>query len=52
VDVQARLSRRVIRLRCGNTSNARLREILAAALPKAMTLLDQGESLVEIAEPA
>jgi predicted nuclease of predicted toxin-antitoxin system len=43
---------RVIWLRCGNTSNARLREILTSALPKAMALLQQGESLVEIVEPA
>lgn len=38
----------VIWLTCGNTSNARLREILTAALPQAMELLRSGESLVEI----
>ncbi len=38
----------VIWVTCGNTSNARMREVLAAALPKALALLDQGESLIEI----
>jgi len=35
---------------CGNTSNARLREILAKSLPAAMELLRRGESLVEISD--
>jgi predicted nuclease of predicted toxin-antitoxin system len=33
---------------CGNTSNARLREILSAAFPDARQLLEAGEQLVEI----
>ena len=39
---------RVIWIRCGNTSNARLKEILAHTLPKALELLNSGERLVEI----
>lgn len=35
-------------LRCGNTSNARLKEILAVAFPRAQALLAGPESLVEI----
>ena len=35
---------------CGNTSNARLREILTSALPTAMRLIESGESLVEIGD--
>ncbi len=38
----------VIWVTCGNTSNARLRQILAATLPKAIELLKSGERLVEI----
>ncbi len=38
----------VIWLRCGNTSNARLKEILTSTLPKALELLNVGERLVEI----
>ncbi len=38
----------VIWLTCGNTSNARLRQILTAALPQALTLLQAGQPLVEI----
>ncbi|MEM9543006.1 MAG: DUF5615 family PIN-like protein [Cyanobacteria bacterium P01_E01_bin.42] len=38
----------VIWLTCGNTSNARLKEILSATLPDAIALLQSGESLVEI----
>jgi predicted nuclease of predicted toxin-antitoxin system len=41
---------RVIWLRCGNTSNAHLRELLTRTLPRALVLLDSGESLVEIAD--
>lgn len=33
---------------CGNTSNARLREILTATLNDAIELLNDGERLVEI----
>lgn len=38
----------VIWITCGNTSNARMREVLVEALPKALAILDQGESLIEI----
>ncbi len=38
----------VIWITCGNTSNARLKEILTSALPKALELIDAGERLVEI----
>ena len=38
----------VIWLTCGNTSNARLREILIHALPTAVAFLEEGEPLVEI----
>lgn len=38
----------IIWLTCGNTSNARLREILIKTLPKALQLLQSGEALVEI----
>ena len=35
---------------CGNTSNARLREILLAAWPQAVEMLGAGEPLVEISD--
>ena len=38
----------VIWLTCGNTTNVRLREILAQALPSAIKLLKSGEAVVEI----
>ncbi|MFH1098032.1 MAG: DUF5615 family PIN-like protein [Candidatus Desantisbacteria bacterium] len=38
----------VIWLTCGNTTNARLREILTQALPSAINLLESGEVIVEI----
>jgi predicted nuclease of predicted toxin-antitoxin system len=38
----------IIWLTCGNTSNARLQEILSATLPEALELLLAGEALVEI----
>jgi predicted nuclease of predicted toxin-antitoxin system len=38
----------IIWLTCGNTSNARLQEILSATLPEALQLLLAGEALVEI----
>lgn len=38
----------IIWLTCGNTSNARLQEILMATLPEALKLLQAGETLVEI----
>lgn len=40
----------IIWLTCGNTSNARLREILSATLPEALELLRAGEALVEISD--
>ena len=39
---------KVIWLTCGNTSNARLKEILTDTLEKALELLESGEHLVEI----
>lgn len=38
----------VLWLTCGNTSNARLEQILAVTLPQAPTLIKAGETLVEI----
>lgn len=38
----------IIWLTCGNTSNAKLRELLSSRLPKVLYLLEQGEILVEI----
>jgi predicted nuclease of predicted toxin-antitoxin system len=38
----------VIWVTCGNTSNARLKEVLTNTLPKALDLLNSGEKLVEI----
>jgi predicted nuclease of predicted toxin-antitoxin system len=38
----------VIWVTCGNTSNARLKEIVSAVFAKAVQLLQAGESLVEI----
>lgn len=40
----------IIWLTCGNTSNARLQEILSATLLDALELLRAGEALVEIRE--
>jgi predicted nuclease of predicted toxin-antitoxin system len=40
----------VIWVTCGNTSNIRLRQILATAWPAAEALLARGEPLVEISE--
>ena len=50
VDLVGRLGAppQIIWLTCGNTSNARLREILASVLPTALELLRSGEQLVEI----
>ncbi len=39
---------KIIWITCGNTSNARLKEILAVTLSDAMKLLDAGEDLVEV----
>lgn len=38
----------VVWISCGNTSNERMREVLATTLPKALALIEQGESLIEI----
>ena len=38
----------VLWLTCGNTSNARLRQLLHNLLPTALALLRAGEDLVEI----
>jgi predicted nuclease of predicted toxin-antitoxin system len=38
----------VIWVRCGNTSNARMREALSKAMPRAIELISQGEPLIEI----
>jgi predicted nuclease of predicted toxin-antitoxin system len=40
----------VLWVTCGNTSNARLREILTKSLPPALELLPRGEPLVEISD--
>lgn len=40
----------VVWITCGNTSNAAMRRILAAALPDALSLLEKGEPLVEISD--
>lgn len=40
---------KIIWVTCGNTSNARLKEILSTSLQKAIELLESGEILVEIA---
>lgn len=39
---------KIIWLTCGNTSNARLKQILTKHLPTALELLKSGEQLVEI----
>lgn len=50
VDLVERLGTppKIIWLTFGNTSNARLREILSGTLPNALELLQGGEKLVEI----
>lgn len=40
----------ILWITCGNTSNARLQEILTATLPEALALLAAGEHLVEISD--
>lgn len=40
----------VLWIRCGNTTNARLRDILTKCFPFAMPLLQQGEPVIEIDE--
>ncbi len=34
----------------GNTSNARLREVLRTSLPSALRLIEGGEALVEVSD--
>jgi predicted nuclease of predicted toxin-antitoxin system len=41
---------KVIWITVGNTSNENLKRILAATLPDALALLEQGEMLVEVSE--
>lgn len=41
---------KLIWVTCGNTSNARMREILSTTLPKAKELLESGENIVEISD--
>jgi len=40
----------VIWLTCGNTSNARMREILTISWPTAVDLVEHGEPLIEITD--
>lgn len=40
----------IIWITCGNTSNAKMREILSETLLKAKELLDGGEAIVEISD--
>ena len=40
----------ILWMTCGNTSNARLREVLLKSSPEARAILEQGESLVEISD--
>jgi predicted nuclease of predicted toxin-antitoxin system len=40
----------VVWLRCGNTSNANLKRLLARTFPKVVSLLEAGERLVEVAD--
>jgi hypothetical protein len=47
-DIQACLQYASRKLNCGNTSNAALRILLKATLPKAIELVDRGDALVEI----
>jgi predicted nuclease of predicted toxin-antitoxin system len=50
LELQRRLGAppKIIWVTCGNTSNARLKEILATNLGQAVELLESGEILVEI----
>jgi predicted nuclease of predicted toxin-antitoxin system len=50
LELQKRLGTppKIIWVTCGNTSNARLKEILSSHLQKAVELLESGEILVEI----
>lgn len=41
---------KIIWITCGNTSNAKMREILSETLLKAKELLESGEAVVKISE--
>jgi len=41
---------KLIWITCGNTSNAKMRDILSKTLPKAKELLESGENVVEISD--
>lgn len=40
----------ILWVRCGNTSNVYLKDVLRRTLPAACALIDAGESLIEIAD--
>jgi len=40
----------VIWITCGNTSNARLRQLFRSSIPRALELLSSGESVVEVSD--
>jgi len=40
----------VLWVTCGNTTNARLKQILSKCLPQAIPLLEDGERLIEITD--
>ncbi len=40
----------IIWIRCGNTSNTQMRKILLQSFPRVLSLLREGEPLVEIAD--
>ena len=42
---------RVVWIRCGNTSNAHLKEVFRKTFPAALDMLAAGEPLVEITDP-
>ena len=52
VELQERLGPppQLIWLRCGNTSNARLKQLLGHALPPVLEMLAAGEAIVEIGD--
>lgn len=41
---------KLIWVTCGNTSNAKMREILNKTFPEALKLLESGENIVEISD--
>ena len=42
----------IVLVTCGNTSNARLREVFEAAWPSVVAMIDRGEPLVELGAQA